>query len=281
MITEAISMYNELDLLEAHLEESQHWADRIVIIESPVTFASVSKPLFFEENKERFARFNVDYLVTPPDAFEQIPYNYPEEDKRKWFQARRNNRNLNRQFHWDELRRDTDYVYLNDVDEFISSEHWHHLGPLLENNHYHYIAIKTRKFNYFINSRGSKQEQYRITRADKPEFVMQRGTPRIATKEMGWHFTNCFSPEEIRNKLYGICCHMGRPPSWVPSVEKIAEDLSNLIEPAVGTNMENSFVELMPRGDMSWAPKFMRENPDLFPWLDIEHTSLHPGWRLK
>ena len=78
MITEAISMCNELDLLEAHLEESQHWADRIVIIESPVTFTSIPKPMYFDENRERFKRFNVEHLVTPPEIFEKIPYSYPK-----------------------------------------------------------------------------------------------------------------------------------------------------------------------------------------------------------
>ena len=135
-------MFQELDLLEAHLEESQHWADRIVIIESPVTFSSVEKPLYFAENRERFSRFDVDYLVTPPDVFEKIPFSYPQEETNRWFRARRDNRNKNRQFHWENLRNGTDYVYLNDVDEFIDSERWGYLKDIITPKDMYYVSIK-------------------------------------------------------------------------------------------------------------------------------------------
>ena len=269
MITEAISMCNELDLLEAHLEESQHWADRIVIIESPVTFTSIPKPMYFDENRERFKRFNVEHLVTPPEIFEKIPYSYTKEEERQWFKARRNNRNLNRQFHWDELRKDTDYVYLNDVDEFISRDGWKHLNALLKPNYYHYIAITLQRYDYFVNAKCSVQEQYRITRTDKTIFNMVRGTPRTATPNIGWHFTNCMNAVNIQRKIYGICCHIGMSPEEVPSVEEIQKRLDAGIEPATGVNLYAEVLEFLSKEDLSWAPKFMQDNIEMFPWREL------------
>ena len=277
MITEAISMFNELDLLEAHLEESQTWADRIVIIESPHTFTSIEKPMYFADNRERFARFNVDYLVTPKEVFIEIPEKFPEEETRKWFQARRDNRNNNRQHHWKELCRDADYVYLNDVDEFVSRDHGPYLLDLLKDNHWHYMGITTRKFNFFVNSRGSKQAQYRIARSDMATFIPEKGTPRMNTREIGWHFTSCLSPKELHNKYLGIYLHLGMTRDEIPSVEEIERRLENNIEPAMKTVLRQA--EIMPKDDLSWAPMFMRQNLDLFPWIDIEFEAANPGWR--
>lgn len=266
MITEAISFCQELDLLEAHLEESQHWVDRIVVIESPVMFSSVPKPLYFDENRERFKRFNVDHIVTPPEAFEAIPYSYPKEEIQRWFQTRRNNRDRNRSLHWDEVRKDTDYVFMSDTDEFVSSKQAHILLDILEPKNYQYISVTTQKFSYFVNAKGSQTTQYRITRADLPGFRMQKGTPRMATPEIGWHFTNCMNAKDIQTKIYGICCHMGLSPARVPSVDEVQNRLDNFIEPIIGTDIRIGIQEVLSREDRSWAPKFMQDNPEVFPW---------------
>jgi hypothetical protein len=281
VITEAISMCNELDLLEAHLEESQHWVDRMVIIESPVTFTSIEKPLYFAENRERFARFNIDHIVTPPEVFETIPEHYSDSEARHWFQARRNNRNLNRTHNWSELCRDTDYVFTTDVDEFVSSDHGPYMRELLGDKHLHYLSLKTRTFNFFVNSRGSRQSQWRAARSDCDRFLPRKGTPRGPTKECGWHFTSCMFPEEIYKKYLGIYHHLGWRREDIPSVETIAQRLQDGIEPCTETDLFGSVQEIMPRDDLGWAPKFIVENPDLFPWTDHKHESLSPGWRLK
>ncbi len=268
-IVEVISCFQEMDLLEAHLTESVQWADKIYLIESPVTFSSVPKEMLFEKNKERFKRFNVEYLVTPPEIFTEIPFEYPREHQGYWYRERRKNRNLNRTHWWDHVRKGTDYVYMNDVDEFISAAHFSHLEELMVGNELHYISIKARKFNFFVNCRGSKQDQWRITRSDLPSFEMYKGTPRKTTKkEIGWHFTNCFSTlEEHHQKAIGICCHVGMSASEVPSLDTIKQRLQELKDPLVDHPLSGGIKELMPLDDLSWAPKFMRENLELYPWL--------------
>jgi hypothetical protein len=275
-------MFQELDLLEAHLEESQHWADRIVIIESPVTFTSLPKPLYFSDNRARFARFNVEVLVTPADVFEPIPFSFPKEDSHQWLNARRRNRNLNRSFHWDTVRNGTDYVYFNDVDEFISRDHFGHLEEYLKTKEMYYGALKTRTFNYFVNGRGGKTDQARIARSDMDDFVMRKGTPRFTTAlEIGWHFTSCMSIEDIHIKALGICSHIGLAVDDVPSVDVMRERLANLRDPLVDVDISGGFNEIMDRTIRTWAPRFIAENPGLFPWMEpgtVETTQ--EGWKL-
>jgi len=72
-------------------------------------------------------------------------------------------------------------------------------------------------------------------------------------------------------------------PSEIPSLEEIKNRLSNLIEPLVSVPMEGGIKEVMSKEDRSWAPKFIAENPDLFPWLDPSRLSKknpEESWRL-
>lgn len=54
---DCFTFFNELDLLELRLAELDPVVDRFVLAESPLTFTGKPKPLFFAENRERFARY--------------------------------------------------------------------------------------------------------------------------------------------------------------------------------------------------------------------------------
>lgn len=56
-VFDCFTFFNELDLLEIRLETLDSCVDFFVIAESPITYRADSKPLYFEENKQRFAKF--------------------------------------------------------------------------------------------------------------------------------------------------------------------------------------------------------------------------------
>jgi beta-1,4-mannosyl-glycoprotein beta-1,4-N-acetylglucosaminyltransferase len=62
--------YNELDLLELRLKTMHAHVDHFVVAECPLTMAGDPKPLFFAENKERFAPYldKIVHVVIPPAA---------------------------------------------------------------------------------------------------------------------------------------------------------------------------------------------------------------------
>ncbi len=67
MIVDAVIFWNELDLLELRLNELDPVVDRFVIVESNRTHKGTLKPLYYAENKARFAAFEakIVYIVCP------------------------------------------------------------------------------------------------------------------------------------------------------------------------------------------------------------------------
>lgn len=54
---DCFTFFNELDLLEIRLETLDPVVDFFVIAEAPITYRADPKPLYFELNKQRFAKF--------------------------------------------------------------------------------------------------------------------------------------------------------------------------------------------------------------------------------
>ena len=57
MTYDCFPLFNELDLLEIRLNVLNDVVDRFVFVEATKTFSGKDKPLYYEENKERFSRF--------------------------------------------------------------------------------------------------------------------------------------------------------------------------------------------------------------------------------
>ncbi len=55
---DCFTFFNELDVLELRLQELKDIAFRFVLVESTHTFTGQPKPLYYEENKQRFAAFH-------------------------------------------------------------------------------------------------------------------------------------------------------------------------------------------------------------------------------
>ena len=67
MIIDAVTLFNELDLLELRLSELAPVVDRFVIVEANRTHKGTLKPLYYAENKARFAEWHdkIVHVVCP------------------------------------------------------------------------------------------------------------------------------------------------------------------------------------------------------------------------
>ena len=63
MIVDCFPFFNELDLLEIRLHKLAPVVDRFVLVEATETFTGKPKPLYVQENKERFAQFPIEHVV--------------------------------------------------------------------------------------------------------------------------------------------------------------------------------------------------------------------------
>lgn len=68
MLIDTFQFYNELDILELRFKTLDPYVNLFVISESPETHAGKPKPLFFEENKQRFAQWlpKIRHIIAPP-----------------------------------------------------------------------------------------------------------------------------------------------------------------------------------------------------------------------
>lgn len=66
--------FNELDLLELRLDTLKDVVDCHLIVEAPVTYSGLSKPLYFAENKARYADYNIAHVVVADMPFGHDPW---------------------------------------------------------------------------------------------------------------------------------------------------------------------------------------------------------------
>ena len=57
MVYDCFTFFNELELLELRLHELAGVVDKFVLVEATRTFTNKPKPLYFQENRARFAAF--------------------------------------------------------------------------------------------------------------------------------------------------------------------------------------------------------------------------------
>lgn len=266
LLTEVITFCHELDMLEAHLEEHKNFVDRTIIRESKITYSCVEKPLYFKENESRFSRYNITYEEVPVDYFNKIPFSYPAEEHKKWFNLRRDNRERSKRWKWDEARKGAGYVMVMDTDEIIAESKFDLLKREALNGTAIHVLLRLMGLSYFVNGRCSKKEEYRIVRGDQLTHYRERGTVRGGTSELvGWHFSNCFkAPEDHWLKMTGLCHSLGKSVAQVPSVREIKKSMDNLIEPALKKKM--NWAEILSTTDLSYLPKFMQAHPEKFPF---------------
>jgi len=143
-IYDIFTFYNELDLLELRLEMLNDCVDHFVIIECVETFSGKPKPLYYEENKQRFAKYHhkIIHHITydPPKSFDDLRArildpNSDELMKQICIQALTSSNVPAGELHWlkefyqkENIRRalvgleDDDICFITDLDEIWNPE---------------------------------------------------------------------------------------------------------------------------------------------------------------
>ena len=112
MIFDCFTFLNELDLLEIRLRELYDTVDYFVLVEAPITFSGNPKPLYYEDNKQRFKQWSAKIIHVIPTDLPTGPNAWEREDaSREHFKVAIDNFNGN----W-RLTRD-DIITICDVDE--------------------------------------------------------------------------------------------------------------------------------------------------------------------
>jgi len=203
-VVDCFTFFNELDLLEIRLEILNPVVDYFVIVEASKTQTLKDKPFYFEENKERYAKFADKIIHVKVE-------NCPSNEGNLWtmenFQRNQIKRGLER------LSLDpSDFVMISDADEIPNPEAITQLKTQAEE--FHTIAFAMEFYAYFLNltSHGKGWIGTVLARAEVLEHIepqdlrnIKDQAPRI--EKAGWHF------------------------SWLGGMDKVYEKLHSCIEP--------------------------------------------------
>ncbi len=233
MIYDCFAFFNELDLLEIRLNELNSVVDKFVLVESTRTFQKKNKPLYFEENKERFAPFldkiihiklnhfpNFFYKFRTPNSWDYDNY---QKDQIK--QALKN-------CHPD------DVIIYSDLDEIPKPD------KIREYKDYQgFKVFQMRHYYYYLNGlevvsqsdpvpkywQGSVMCHYKNFSTIK-KLRMQRDTDKFSKGKIiqdgGWHFAYLGGVEKIIAKINAYT-HTEHNQTEYKNPEKIREQIEN------------------------------------------------------
>jgi hypothetical protein len=190
---------NELDMLELRLAEHDSAVDYFVLVEAAKTFTGEPKPLCFEQNKERFAKWKdkLIYLILDDFPEEMRSTNCSAWD-REYYQ---------RNFALTALAQlcsPNDLILHSDCDEIVSAEILHFFKQQ-DNPSPHCLVADF----YYYNCNWKKSFPWEFIYIAKYEDLVQTGLltmrfeaytfPKI--RKAAWHLSYFMTPEEIAYKI--------------------------------------------------------------------------------
>jgi beta-1,4-mannosyl-glycoprotein beta-1,4-N-acetylglucosaminyltransferase len=228
-VFDVFTFYNELDLLELRLEMLDPYVDQFVLVECVETFSGKQKPLYFQDNKERFSKYlhKIHHHVTydPPKSFEDLQQRIvtarPNTDKGikdLWIQALTTSNVPKGEVHWlkefyqKEMIRfaienagaeSEDLIFVTDLDEYWNPE-------LDYTNIEDHKIYKLRQLAYsgYMNVRSS--EAWAGTLLTKYKNIDGACLNHLRTHSKtayeyidngGWHFTFMGGEQQVKMKL--------------------------------------------------------------------------------
>ena len=248
-IFDTFLFFNELDLLEIRLETLYDYVDYFVISEATKTFSGKDKPLYFNQNKARFKKFN-DKIIH--QILDYIPNNFTGFNKKyftdytKSYPHKHDGKPLNKlsvSFQNEVYQRDSlivpilkiandsDIIFMSDLDEiprpsildksikylekcdlvhFQMSWYLYYLNNFLDKD---WFGTRVCKLKHL------KKHSYDLLQYNKEDRYKLSGG--IIIKNGGWHFSFLGGEEKIIEKLNSYDYQGGRTAFFLKIIDKI------------------------------------------------------------
>lgn len=191
MIYDCFMFFNELDLLEIRLNVLNPHVDYFVLVESSTTFSGKEKPLYYQENKERFKDFN-DKIIHIPIVVNQSPFTNWE---REFFQREHIKFGL-------KACTDSDIIMVSDLDEIPNLDGLN-LNEAIKKHggfsfdmalYYYYMNVKT-----LDNWSGTYGVPYHFIKdMNLSKIRLENKFNKIGN---GWHFSYMGGLDSIKYKI--------------------------------------------------------------------------------
>jgi len=221
-VFDSFIFFNELELLEMRLNILNDVVDYFVLTESPFTVSGNEKPLYYQENRDRFSRWNdkIIHYVTEeiPNNFDHMlektkyhvaykdldPYGTPMIQLPIRFQRALFNRN-NSAFGIEKAgASDGDLVITSDADEIINPYVLEDLSWFNPENHYVSICnayYYKLNFLYQDDWMGSRLCTWKNLKQITIDQLRQDHRNAYKIEDAGWHFSFLGNAENFKLKL--------------------------------------------------------------------------------
>ena len=206
-IYDCFTFYNELDLLELRLEYLYDHVDHFVLVEGATTYTDIPKPFYFEENKDRYAKW-LDKIIHV--KVEDMPHS-PDAWVNDIFQRNQINRGLIN-------AAPDDIIMVSDLDEVIRAEAvdsmrnddddvniWGLRMPLF-NFKFNYMLTTADKYTVWGMATRKKYmvpaDEFRRQRFNLVNFPYDyKGNGVRLVEHAGWQWTYLGDTDFARNKI--------------------------------------------------------------------------------
>lgn len=195
MIYDCFTFFNELDLLEIRLNVLNNVVGKFVIVESTKTFSNLKKPLYYNDNKQRYNKFK-DKII------HIIVNDHPKFIDAWSFERHQRNSIIRGLKECDK----NDTIIISDLDEIPNPD------KIKKYQHYKGLkCFKQKMFYYYINNIDlvnpfwSETPSKMLLYSDFEKYNFSPQEIRFAKgkliKNGGWHFSYLGGAEAIAKKI--------------------------------------------------------------------------------
>jgi Glycosyltransferase family 17 len=196
-VFDTFTFCDELDLLEARFTELDSAVYRHVLVEAPVTFQGNPKPLYYQENQDRFAPWK-DKIIHVVADLDGCRGHWAREDASRAAISQG----------LGELG-DDDILLLGDVDEIPHPDFLQTAPGRLMFMRHHMLAVNLMDVGWWAGTAGTlgrspfpSMQYFRNRQAgeNRPFLASATGFPVIT----GWHFSWLGGPAAMRAKVHSF-----------------------------------------------------------------------------
>ncbi|MGC4233562.1 MAG: hypothetical protein QM594_11340 [Niabella sp.] len=202
---DCFTFFNELDLLEFRLTLLNEYIDHFIIVESNLSHAGKAKPYYFEESRDRFAKWEnkITYypLVQSTEGLVFKERTAHDLDDGSWI-LENQQRNAIKDV---AVVNPGDLVFIGDLDEIPDPLTLKKMLSLSQPK-----ALSMRFHYYFMNCRNMGIEKYwkgtvavpgEYFNNYSPQYIRDNRNNYKAIENGGWHFSYLGGVEKIKYKL--------------------------------------------------------------------------------
>jgi hypothetical protein len=263
-IYEIVWLSDELDLLDLRFHELYDYIDKWIIVEYPMDYARNQRPLYYNENKERFKEFE-DKIIHVIDN-----NNYDNRASLGLLWERKKSPLVKNALL--DLKPD-DYLITNDGDCLLTKHIFENFDPAKLYSFcvgwflwYYNCRTPDAVFNWGQAAPFKYYDDNMMVKQKDIPPVEYIGDVQLGGKEAGYHFCKCGTPESISVHLRGHPHQdLVRDPS-ITDIEKIKERMENgygWTDVSMGKAGKDWRWPILPI-DISIYPEYLQQNPQIF-----------------